>query len=145
VSYIAAIGKKNKVEKPTDNFMEYYEESKDMWKVDLYNIFQGLNEEGAIGRLHIAYERKINNSQFSIESGLQYLYSFDVDSKRFDNQFLFQIEPRFYYRLKKDTRKGQAANNLSSMYLGFLNQWNISGAFTMISDSASPSNFTNSK
>jgi len=128
VTWGATWGTKNKIAEPTDNFIEYYEEAKDMWKIDLFNVFQGLNEKGGIGRLHIAYERKINNSQFSIENGLQYLYSFEVDAKRFDNQFLYQIEPRFYYRLRKDTRKGMAANNLSSMYFGLLNQWNIAGA-----------------
>jgi len=127
VTWGTVIGRKNKLAEPTDNFIEYYEEAKDMWKIDLFNVFQGLNEKGAIGRLHIAYERKINNSQFSIENGLQYLYSFDVDSKRFDHQFVYQVEPRFYYRLRKDTRKGMAANNLSSMYFGILNQWNIVG------------------
>ena len=128
VTWGSVFGKKNKVDMPVDNFIEYYEEAKDMWKIDLFNIFQGLNETGAIGRLNIAYERKINNSQFSIENGVQYLYSFEVDSKKFNSQFVYQLEPRFYYRLRKDTRQGLAANNLSSMYIGFLNQWNISGA-----------------
>ena len=128
VTWGGTIGKRNKIDKPVDNFIEYHEEAKDMWKFDLFNVFQGLNEKGAIGQLHIAYERKINNSQFSIENGFQYLYSFDVDTKHFEDQLVFQIEPRFYYRLRKDTRKGLAANNLSSLYFGLLNQWNISGA-----------------
>ena len=128
VTWGGIIGKKNKEETPTDNFIEYYEEAKDMWKVDLFNLFQGLNEKGAIGRLHIAYEYKLSKSQFSLESGLQYLYSFNSETNQFDDQFVFQFEPRFYYRLRKDTRKGLAANNLSSMYLGLVNQWNISGA-----------------
>lgn len=128
VTWGAVFGKRKKEDTSIDNFIEYYEEANDMWKIDLFNLFQGLNEKGATGRLHIAYERKISKSQFSIENGLQYLYSFDIDTKDYENQLLFQVEPRFYFQLRKDIRKGKAANNLSSIYLGFLNQWNISGA-----------------
>ncbi len=125
VTWGAVLGKKRQLEKIPDHFLEYYEEAKDMWKIDLYNIFQGLNERGAIGRLHIAYEHKIQRSSFSLEGGLQYLYSQNFETKTYTDQFALQVEPRFYYRLKKDTNNGKNANNLSSMYFGLLTQWNI--------------------
>jgi len=128
VTWGATLGKRKQLEKIPDNFLEYYEEAKDMWKIDLYNVFQGLNEKGAVGRLHLAYERKIKRSPFAIEGGLQYLYSQDFETKAFNNQLAVQVEPRFYYRLKKDISNGTGANNLSSMYVGLLNHWNIGGA-----------------
>ena len=128
IGWMGTIGKKNQIESEPNHFIEYYEENDAMWKIDVYNIFQGLNEKGAIGRLHISYEQKIKHSPFSLEGGIQYLYSHHFETKKYIDQFALQIEPRFYYHLKKDIRSGNGANNLSSTYLGLLTQWNIGGA-----------------
>jgi len=125
VSIGAVIGKRSQLADPPNHFFEYYEAAEDMWKIDLFNLFQGLNEKGAVGQLEIAYERKINHSVFSVEGSTQYLYSHNFEMNHFDHQFALQVAPRFYYRLKKDMQKGKTANNLSTMYFSLPTQWYI--------------------
>lgn len=117
------ISKGNSLPEGTKKFWEYHEEEKEMWKIDLYNIFQGLNEKGGLGRIQIAYERKIKTSQFSVETGLQYHYRANWEMNDFNGQLAFHIEPRYYFLLNRHIRQGRAANNLSSFYLGLLTEW----------------------
>lgn len=131
VSWGAILEKKTNLPENSPKFWEYHEEEKDMWKIDLYNLFQGLNQKSGFGRVNVAYERKILNSPFSLESGLQYHYRSDFESNDFSSQLVFQVEPRYYFLLNKHIRRGKAANNLSSIYFGLLTEWHL-GETSMI-------------
>ncbi len=117
------IGKRSNLPEGTKKFWEYHEEEKEMWKVDLYNIFQGLNQKGGFGQVQVAYERKIKTSPFSVETGLQYRYRANIETNNFADQFAFHIESRYYFLLNRHIRQGKAANNLSSFYLSLLSEW----------------------
>lgn len=125
VSWGAILEKRTNLPENSPKFWEYHEEEKDMWKIDLYNLFQGLNQKSGFGRANIAYERKILNSPFSLESGLQYHYRSDFELNNFSSQLVFQIEPRYYFLLNKHISQGKAANNLSSIYFGLLTEWHV--------------------
>jgi len=125
VSVGSIIGKRSNLSEATKKIWEYHEEEKEMWKIDLYNLFQGLNEKGAFGRVEIAYERKIKTSPFSVETGMRYYYSADLEANDFAGQLAFHIEPRYYFLLNKQIRQGKAANNLSSMYFGLVSEWQV--------------------
>lgn len=117
------IGKRSNLPEGTKDFWEYHEEEKEMWKVDFYNIFQGLNQKGGFGRAEIAYERKIKTSPFSVETGLQYHYRADWENNDFSGQLAFRLEPRYYFLLNRHIRQGRAANNLSSLYFSIVSEW----------------------
>ena len=101
-----------------------FEEEKSMWKVSLSNLIHTLNERQFTGLLSIAYEQKIPNTTFSVESSMAIggnLHSkSDEKVSKNENKYGFTIAvmPRYYYTLKQRIAKGESANNLSGKYWG---------------------------
>ena len=98
---------------------------------------------------HIAFERKIANSAFSINTELELpstyaRYKTNNDNELFDHYWWYiyadlTIEGRFYYNLKRRILKGKTGNGLSADYVAIGGQYRnvISSAFDGIYDSYS--------
>ena len=105
--------------------LEYYREDNDLWKIDLYSILRGIGGNGVAGKINIGYERNIIASSFSINTNLSYAYRKSIENRGGQNLLQLQIATRYYYNLKKRTRKGKAANNLSGDYLSLRHNFNL--------------------
>lgn len=104
---------------------EYKVNDPDMWKVDIFSLFKSLGKDGIAGKLSLGYERRINDSPFSINTNLFYVNSISPKVNFLRDKFIFQIAPRYYYNLKKRMRKHGTANDLSASYLSIRQQWGI--------------------
>lgn len=105
------------------NIYRCHEEEKSLFKVDLLNLVNVANSNSADVGLDMSYERKINNSPFSMSLGLNgvryNLKTSAINDKKINGYtFKSYIEPRWYHRLKKQIAKGNSANNLSGSYWG---------------------------
>ena len=83
-----------------------------LWKINYPN----LNFRNSFFRFQMGYERKIGKAfSWNTEIGITTLdrrYSIDYHSVG------IILEPRWYYRMKKQMEKGESANNLSGLYIG---------------------------
>ncbi len=108
-----------------DFVFQNYEETKELWKVDLMGI---LLRPPSIAygfvyfdnSIRLDYEKKIGKA-FSLNSNLGFSYSFH---RFFENggENIFGagigIQPRWYHGMKKRITSGDQANNLSGNYIG---------------------------
>lgn len=94
-------------------------EENNLVKIDLFNIFQRLNEKEIVGRFSIGYERKIQESSWSINMAAQAFYDIPFAAEFVDRKLSAGIifEPRYYYNLKNRILKGRSAANLSADFL----------------------------
>ncbi len=128
-------------------FYRCFEEETTLWKVDLKNVLGEFLEDKTLMGLGLAYERKIYNSAFSINSEVKGFSKSEsirnfIDNDRFIYGFSehfprglnggfssngngqvnnygasLSIEPRWYFNLKRRIAKGKSVNNLSGSYL----------------------------
>lgn len=74
---------------------------------------------------HIAFERKIGSSAFSINTELQAVFSYSENYSESNNKYYVStdwrvrllLEGRWYYNLKRRVLKGKTGNGLSSNYI----------------------------
>jgi hypothetical protein len=103
-----------------------FEEEKSLWKIGISNALAAI-EQSFVSQLSIAKERKIRNSQWSVETKL------DLSAAAFKDKWVegqiynakLQIMPRFYWDLNKRIAKGESANNLSGKYLGLIVNYGV--------------------
>jgi hypothetical protein len=103
-----------------DIYQCFIEEQR-MFKVDLLNLINVSNAENLDGGLEVNYEEKIKKSSFSINMGLAaqgYNFKINTNENKKIVGYLFKgyIEPRWYYRMKKNIAEGKSANNLSGVF-----------------------------
>jgi hypothetical protein len=103
-----------------------FREERSMWKADLLNLFDlyadSRSQTLAI-RPYVAYERKIGVSPFSVNTELfgqsdWGRYAFGETYQYRSASVGLQLQPRWYFNLKRRIALGRSGNNLSGMYLG---------------------------
>jgi hypothetical protein len=104
---------------PNCEALRCLEEEKSLWKKSI-NAIGFVDDRGYFVNLGIAYEQKINNSQWSIEAELNpYFGNIKIGSINTKTSGIsFQLTPRLYWTLNKRIAKGESANNLSGKYVG---------------------------
>jgi hypothetical protein len=109
-----------------------FREERRLWKTDLLNLFDLYADNRAQTltiRPYLAYERKIGASPFSVNTELfgqtglgRYALGFgDASAENYRYRFAsagLQVQPRWYFNLKRRIALGRSGNNLSGMYLG---------------------------
>jgi hypothetical protein len=99
-----------------------FEEEKSLFKVDLRGLLIGVSEFGFNSQPIIAFEHKLNTSwSLNHETRLKLFVPFEAASVSIDfrNRSFsasYNIEPRFYYNMKKRIAQGKSSNNLSGNY-----------------------------
>jgi hypothetical protein len=99
-----------------------FEEEKSLFKVDLRGLLIGVSEYGFRSQPIIAYEHKLNTSwSLNHEARFKLSVPFTEDINALDygsRNFAatYNIEPRYYYNMKKRIAEGKSANNLSGNY-----------------------------
>lgn len=103
-----------------------FREERSMWKVDLLNLldlYSDSRSQTLAIRPYVAYERKIGASPFSVntelfaQAGLG-RYAFGETYRYRVASTGLQLQPRWYFNLKRRIALGRSGNNLSGMYLG---------------------------
>jgi hypothetical protein len=116
--------KNEKIPAICDVFQCFVEEKR-LFKIDLMNLMTIADADNLDGGLDIEYEEKIKKSVFSVNVGANVRgYKFFKGRSKVEGLTLkTYVEPRWYYRMKKDIADGSSANNLSGFYgalqLGF--------------------------
>lgn len=96
-------------------------QEKRMFRVDLMNIINIADANNLDGGIDINYEEKIAKSTFSVVAGLMGRgYDFKLKSENNTQikgySYKAYIEPRWYFKMKKEIANGTSANNLSGEY-----------------------------
>jgi hypothetical protein len=107
-----------------------FREERSMWKIDLLNlldIYADYRARSLTLNPSIAYERKIGASPFSLNTeffgrtGLgMYEFGFNSTAEEYHYSFVtagLNVQPRWYFNLKRRMAQGRSGNNLSGMYL----------------------------
>lgn len=112
----------------SDFVFQTFEETKSMFKIDLRGILFNppsisANRFAAGNYIGIDFEQKLNTA-FSINtSAAFYFLSNQLSLSRHKESWQlglnFEVQPRWYYNMKKKVAKGESANNLSGNYIGF--------------------------
>jgi len=97
--------------------LEYFESDNQLWKIDLFNVVDGLSDKGIEGKISLEYERKLGKSSFSINPLAEFYYHVPFSEKSLEHQFNFGTEFRYYYNLKRLMQKGLVGNSLFANYL----------------------------
>jgi hypothetical protein len=107
-----------------------FREERQMWKIDLYNLFRMEDKRNINGRLSISYERKIGTSPFSLEleadAGASKKEVFESLTNGYDYYLLGEWrggasgQLRYYYDLRQRIARGKSGNNLSGPYLALM-------------------------
>ena len=67
VTWGHTLWEKRNAHQPKDcAILEYFEEEKHLWKINLLNVIDGLSDNGIQGNISLEYERKLGSSSFSI-------------------------------------------------------------------------------
>jgi hypothetical protein len=99
-----------------------FEEEKSLFKVDLRGLLIGVSEYGFKSQPIIAYEHKLNTSWSLNHEARFKLYvpfiedTYVADYRNRSFAATYNIEPRYYYNMKKRIAEGKSANNLSGNY-----------------------------
>lgn len=119
--------KTKKTEGGVCEVLRCFREERQLWKVDLYRLFEIQDNNDFNTGLSLGYERKIGDSPFSIEvtGGWSYQYYYN-DGRSYGpydltlkiNSWSGLIQPRYYYSQKRRIAKGKSGNNLSGAYIG---------------------------
>lgn len=119
-------GKKSRTKIETCDVFRCFEEESRLLKVDVSGLLQRIERNDLFSQIKIAYENKINNSSWSLNSELRYYIRYSKSGSTETGQFVSDIrkttlslEPRYYYNLKKRMAQGKSANNLSGNYFSF--------------------------
>lgn len=109
--------KNEKIPAICDVFQCFIEEKR-LFKIDLMNLMTIADADNLDGGLDIAYEEKIKKSAFSVNVGTNVRgYKFLKGRSKVEGFTIKSyVEPRWYYRMKKEIAKGNSANNLSGFY-----------------------------
>ena len=116
-------GKKSTIQ--SCDVFKCFEEEKSLFKIDMRGLLIDVNGKNIYAQPIIAYERKLNES-WSINQDLRfYIYKyFEVPNLRNDFRVTYNIEPRYYYNMKKRIAQGKSANNLSGNYFSLATGYN---------------------
>ena len=132
LSYALALGftlDDHQLQEPTtDCFVfEYHTNNNYLFKVGLVDPYKLLAVRAFFGNLTLGYERKIKQSPFSINANMinYLLYDRENDYNYFDIHW--ELEPRYYYNLKKRMMQGKTGNNFSANYIGVRSQFSFGG------------------
>lgn len=118
VTWGTTLGGKSKAFPSKDcTVLEYFEEDKQLWKFDVFNLIDGFSNKGMQGKLSLEYERKIGNTPFSINPLAELYYSIPFSENQKDHQFNFGTELRYYFSLKRQIQKGLTGNGLFASYV----------------------------
>jgi hypothetical protein len=109
--------KNEKIPAICDVFQCFVEEKR-LFKIDLMNLMTIADADNLDGGLDIEYEEKIKKSVFSVTVGANVRgYKFLKGRSKVEGLTLkTYVEPRWYYRMKKDIADGSSANNLSGFF-----------------------------
>lgn len=119
-----------------------FEEEQSLWKLNFRDIYKSYTRYGYAISINPEYERKIGQSSFSINTGIDFDYS---NYKIFGKGYALkaELEPRYYYNLKKRIAKGKSANNLSGSYISFnLNVGYVNGSYNSVAYDSVVTQFT---
>lgn len=118
VTWGHTLWEKRNAHQPKDcAILEYFEEEKHLWKIDLLNVIDGLSDNGIQGNISLEYERKLGSSSFSINPLAEFYYHVPFSENSSEYQFNFGTEFRYYYNLKRLMQKGLTGNSLFANYL----------------------------
>jgi hypothetical protein len=121
--------KNNAIPAVCDVFQCFVQEKR-MFRVDLMNLLSIQDANNFDGGVDVNYEEKIAQSVFSVTAGLAGRgYNFKINSKNNAQikgySYKAYVEPRWYFKMKKEMANGTSANNLSGEYfalqLGYQN------------------------
>ena len=113
-------------ELPTDcSVFEYHTNKKRIIKLGLINPDNILDQEVFNGAFNIGIETKISTSPFSINANLNYDFRLHFDGLDVLGDLSFDLEPRYYYNLKKRKVQGKTGNSFSANYIGFRSKVNF--------------------
>ena len=84
----------------TCDLFNCFEEEQSLWKLNVRDIYKTYTRYGYTISINPEYERKIGQSPFSINTGIDFNYR---DSRKFGKGYdvKAEIESRYYYNLKK--------------------------------------------
>ncbi len=102
-----------KTEIPNCQVFEYHEDAKRLLKLSVINPTNLLSSEGIQSIITAGIEQKIGASPLSLNANI----IFDASPGRI-NRFSFELEPRYYYDLKKRQLAGKTGNSFSANYIG---------------------------
>jgi hypothetical protein len=99
-----------------------FEEEKSLFKLDLRGLLYNINKYGFYSFPIIGFEQKLNKSwSLNQEMRFRLFVPFSKDDEALnygsrDFRVTYNIEPRYYYNMKKRIAEGKSANNLSGNY-----------------------------
>jgi hypothetical protein len=114
------LNKNNAIPAVCDVFQCFTQEKR-MFRIDLMNLINIQDANNLEGGIDVNYEEKIAKSAFSVTVGLAGRgYNFKVNSNNNVQikgySYKGYIEPRWYFKMKKEIANGTSANNLSGEY-----------------------------
>ena len=114
-------------------------EEKSMLRINLLNMVKNLSEKGFSGELNVAYERLLGNSALSlgVESSLQLTQNWGDDNpyQNHNNSiFSISIEPRHYFRQKREIAQGISARNLNGAFAGLQMGYRIAQNYNVFNE-----------
>lgn len=132
VSFGITFGKGSRTSKTSIEKCELFqcfEEGNNLLKINLLGLLKTLDKNNVSGRVAISYEFWLfPNKNISLNSALsvsakylspanEQLLAFNKTSYR-DFKVVSSIEPRYYFELKEQIARGNAAHNFSGFYIG---------------------------
>lgn len=95
-----------------------FREDRQLFKVNIANLLNGLGRDFYSGGLSLAFEQKLGAAPFSLQLDVSGGYTYrDNSFATFESSaFNLGFEPRYYYNLNKRIAQGKSANNLSANY-----------------------------
>ena len=110
-------------------FLRCFREERRMFKLDLLNLVDFYGYQGyqrVFLRPNLAFEQKIGQSAYSIESQLNLELGYSHTKSIYTTipytgtfvDLEWVIQPRHYFQMKRNIAKGKAGNNLNGLYWG---------------------------
>lgn len=106
-------------ELPKDcTIFEYHIPQNRLFKMTLSNPFRFFNTDYFEGETTIGIEQKIRQSPFSVNLSMVSAVSVLLEDRTTNTRIDWEVEPRYYYDLKKRMAQGKTGNSFSANYIG---------------------------
>ncbi len=97
---------------------EYHIPQNRLFKMTLSNPFRFFTREYFVGETTIGVEQKIRQSPFSLNLSMVSAVSILLEDRTTNTRVDWEVEPRYYYDLKKRMAQGKTGNSFSANYIG---------------------------
>lgn len=113
-------------ELPTDcSVFEYHTNKTWLLKLGLTNPVNIFDKEFFHGAFNLGIEKKIRTSPFSLNINLNYDFILFYENPEFEGKWSLDLEPRYYYNLKKRMAQGKTGNSFSANYIGLRSKFDF--------------------